>query len=279
MSNWDNKDFENRGADIARTYFAGQGQGGSDLTALVTKTARDNNLNPEQIKRLSRSANKNAFEQKFAFLEGHPDGRVAEFDVANEDAVISSLYKDAAIQTKTASAHYPDLHDERKQVANAQVFEKKASTPEENVEAIRRSLRVDRPDREFMRLEKAADELAVQEKRAEMVWEDNMSALAAATKGIYWNHDEFEKSAIALHGMDVVPELNALRSDKKLAALELTLDKIATIQDRVLASDTQWTKALKTASDNRTAFLQSKAARLTAQSRMNVLRETIRRGV
>ncbi len=278
MSNWDIKDFDSRGADIARAYFAGQSQGGCDLTSLVTKTARDNNLNPEQIKRLSRAANKNAFEQKFAALEGDSNGRVVDFDVANEDAVISSLYHAAASTPKTASAHYPDIADERQVVPDAQVFSKLAASPEENVDAIRRSLGVDRPDREVLRLEKAANELCVREKSAEMRWEDSMSSLEGATKQLYWDHDAFEKSAVALHGATILPELNALRKNKSIPQVELSEEKIAAIQDRVLSVENQWTRQIKIAADSRAEYLQTKAARTDAQSRINTLRETIRRG-
>lgn len=283
MPNWDSKEFDSRGAELARVYFAVDG-GGADLTSLVTKVARDNSLNPEQIRRLARAANKCAFEQKYAALKGNPDGRVVDFDVANEEAVIGQLHADAApSRNKTASVNYPDLPDDRAPaMPEVEVFpvtpQMKVASAREDAEAIRRNLGIDHPDREALRMEKAASEYAVREKSAERRWEDTMHLVEQATRRVYWDHDTFEKNALALHGAHILPELNALRSQRKMPELSLSAEKIAAVQDRVLAEDDEWTQRLRGAADAREEFLRVKAARVTAEERLRELHDAVRRG-
>lgn len=258
MAVWDNKKYDDEATRIAKAFTAGHGQNGAGLTELVEKTARQSGLNPEQIRRLTRVANIRSWEEKFAGMKtAESSDRNVEFELGSEQEVIRRLHGDAAamvnIAIKTASEvvspalAFPDLPNDMDEVRRPLPKEsgtyKRASTPD--------PLEVLRPDIEVLKLLKLADTVEVKMAAARFAWQDAMQSLIEETRKSTWSEDraaEFEKSAVALHGLEVVPELNALRRIRGERILPMTREKVAGLRDRVYGEASRATSLIKTAS-------------------------------
>mgnify|MGYP001302369581 CR=1 FL=1 len=283
MATWDNADFDREATAIAHAYWAGRDQNGAPLNELATKTARDNGLNPEQIRRLCRNANTKAFEQKHASLKGEPD-RTPNFELADPEAVIASLHQTVALaHTKQAAAEYPELRDEFAPPPDPALFaQEKVAMLSHEIDSFlspRRS-----PLVELRRAEKLASELAVERHQLNYAWDDAVSAVAAHARYQGWNHDDFEKNAVALFGADVLPELNAVRHRCRLGALGDGADadevatKLAALQQTWVGVPDAMTAQLKTAMDVRTKFIAVVARQDEVATKIANLKKVVRHG-
>jgi hypothetical protein len=277
MPQWDNKIFDEHASSIVGGFFGSPGD--ATLTLRVTKVARAEDLSAEQVRRLCRAVNRHAFEHDFNGRKQAED-RVVDFDVANEEAVIEALHDDAK-PAKTASVDlYPDLPDARK-VAHLPEHPwsaAKTASAQESLAKLAGHLGEARPDRELVRLQKIADELGVQSCGAVQAWEQAMTGVHQATRGLYFDHDDFEKSAVALHGLDVLPELQSLRRELGLPALRLAEDKLAEVQDRIVATRTPETDRVKVAAEARERYHQITQARDDLAPRLADLRRRLGHG-
>lgn len=261
MALWDNKQYDEEGTRIAKVFAAGEGKGGASLTDLVEKTARAEGLNPEQVRRLTRVSNIRAWEQKFAGMKtaGATDRNV-EFALGDENEVIRRLHGEAAAMVsaavKTASAlhgpepevsGFPDLPDAMDAV--------RRPVPKESGEFAKSAtetpvLASRRPDLEVLKLQRMGDEIAVKVAAEKQAWAGALQALLDESHKVSWTPDaaaDFEKAAVALHGLDVVPEINALRRLRGEGALVLTNEKVAALRDRLYAEPSRATDLVKAA--------------------------------
>ena len=200
------------------------------LTEGVVDTARQENLNPEQIKRLVESVNNLTFLQKF---NGTPTGqdRVVEFETANPNAAIQRLLEDAKTEcnpspdaTKTGSCE--ELPFTRAGLPEALPEEKTAAAPETRS-----------PDKSLtvLKLRKTAELLGEQKYQARIGLTETLEALATRftrTGGVTFH--TFEKDAFYKWGDTAGPYLQLLRQSLRLPTAEYdysTMSKVARIID------------------------------------------------
>lgn len=282
MPAWDNDDFDREASTLARTFWAGHDQNGSALNELATKVARDHNLNPEQIRRLCRNANTKAFEQKFAALKGEPD-RTPVFDLADAEAVISQMHQDvmhAHAKQAEALAEYPDLGNEYAPLPDPVVFARaKVASLQSEIDDQLRPRRS--PIVELRRCEKTAENLRIERGVLDLAWCEAVDGVAKLASYLGWDHDAFEKNAIALFGGDVLPELNAVRHRRKMAALGGDVDpealhaKLASLQQQWIGIEDEPSALLKTAMAAR-----EKYAKILDQEKQNdAVRATLKKVV
>lgn len=281
MALWDNKKYDEEASRIARVFVAGASKGGASLTDLVEKTARAEGLNPEQIRRLTRVANIRTYEEKFAGMKtaGATDRHV-EFALGEENEVIRRLHGEAAAlvgsAVKTASAllgpepefagGFPDLPDAMDAV--------RRPVPKDSGEFVKAAaaqpdpLAPRRPDLEVLKLQRMADEVQVKVAAARLAWRDAMQGLLDESRKVTWTPEaaaDFEKAAVALHGLSVVPEINALRKMRGETPVVLTNEKVAALRDRIYADASRATDLVKAAADARREHaLLEDAARIVA---------------
>ena len=251
MTQWDSKQFDEKALDIARAFDAGRG----DLHDLTVKLAKDKGLNEEQIRRLGRAVNVKAFEQKFASLKGKED-RIVEFDPVDAETVISDLFHGAPVAEKKASASYPDIPNQMRGARGWDVETVKTASMDVYAE-INRSVPKDPPiESQINHWRKVAEDLNVKLAGAEMRWESAMETLVQHSKRLYWNRDEFEKDAMALHGAEVLFELNALRQGAKLVVLEVSEDQAEKLASHLFGEESEDTRLIKGAAEARANFVQ-----------------------
>lgn len=247
---WQQKDYEARATEIAKAYRAGLDIGGSDLPSLVEKTARDNGLLPEQIRRLSRSVNTAMFAEEYGAKTGS-DRRV-DFTPVDEDEVIGrfrTAETRATASVKTAS--YPSLPDprvrpERVKTA-AEVFDPLLPPPA--------PLPVRR-----MHAKAAHERLRTDLGALELRWHGALAKVAHHCDRIGHLHGDFEKNAVAVLGAECLPELAQIRESLKMAASPLTASKVAEVADFLVGVEDEQTRHIQAAISARHEYGRKKAA-------------------
>lgn len=283
MATWDNADFDREATAIARAFWAGREQNGAPLNELATKTARDNGLNPEQIRRLCRNANTKAFEQKHASLKGEAD-RTPNFELADPEAVIQQLHQTIEqASTKHAEAEYPDLSNEYAPAHNGALFaQEKIATLYREVDAALPPQRS--PLVELRRAEKLAQEMTYERHALNFAWDEALSKVAAQTTYQGWNHAEFEKNAVALFGADVLPELNAVRHRCRLPAIAGDVEetevsaKLASLQTLWVGVPDTYTALLADAMKIRAKFATLVEQQQEVSTKIQSLKKVVRHG-
>lgn len=233
---WSQAEYEQRAKAIATSFCAAEDVGGNNLSTLVEKVARDNNLNPEQIRRLSRAANTEVFGMKYASMKTVPDRRV-DFEIVDAEAVISRLQTPSQKTASIRASDYPDLPREGARVQEktaAEIIDPHLAKP---VPVIAR----------WRNLEKLAQELPIELTQLNIRWQSSLNALAEDCRAQGHNHVEFEKNAAGLLGPEILPELNAVRSLLKMERLTTSAEKIAEAQDFLVGVETKETRFLSTA--------------------------------
>lgn len=261
MTAWANSDFEAAAAKLAATFLAGDGNAGASLDELVTKTAREASLNPEQVTRLCRSTNVLAFEQKFATLAGDRDVR---FALADPGAVLNRLFDDASTKTASvAAARYPELPDMWRRDADIEL--EMATTKLACEHAKLAAALPDGPNTEtrWLNAKAAAARHTDEARRCDTAWDVALRAAAPAKLAAL---DAFEKAALAHLGESVVPELNLIREHLGVPAWDLDGEKLAALVDRLEVPATAATRLLKTAVEARLACLDHAARAHAAEA-------------
>lgn len=263
MPQWDSKKFEEKAAEIAHAFLAERG----DLHRLTVKAAKDKGLNEEQVHRLSRAVNVKAFEQKFASLKGKSD-RIVEFDPVDSEAVIGDLFNKAPIAQKTAAAAYPDLNDQLGEFRGWAPTQVKTASVDVRAEVLN-SVPKDPPiESQINHWRKVAEELRVKRAGAEMRWDSAMAELESQSKRLYWDRDEFEKDALALHGSDVLFEINALRQTAKMAALDIPANVAQKLAARLFGEESDATKLIKQAAEARALYAKTETGLSAAEAKV-----------
>jgi hypothetical protein len=266
MPQWDSKKFEEGATKIAREFNSN----GGDLHALTVKTAKEQGLNQEQIRRLGRAVNVKAFEQKFASLKGAKD-RIVDFDPVDPESVISSLFSSSEASEKRAAAVYPDLVDQMKSERGwSPAYEKTASV--DVLGELFGAVPKDPPiESQINHWRKVAEELRVKQAGAEIQWDGAMEELLGHSKRIYWKRDDFEKDAMALFGGDVLFELNALRTSSKLDPLPATYETAEKLASHLFGEETEDTRLIKKAADARQNYMKASKALEIAKTKVAAL--------
>lgn len=262
------EDYKRRAAAIASAFCAAEDVGGNDLATLVEKVARDERLNPEQIKRLGRATNTAVFEAKYAAMRGQAHRRV-DFSIVEPEAVIAKLQlSDGIPAAKLASDRYPalplpplpDLTPPTEKVAA------EARLPSREL-ATRRADAV-----------KLAQDLTTELEVLNLQWQAAVREAAAPCRAMGHDHLAFEKTAVAVLGDDALPELNAVRAALGRPALAATREKLAEARDRLVAAETPGTRRLKVAMDLRTAYGKARESLARVVAVRDALTEEMRRG-
>jgi len=189
------------------------------LEDAVAKYAQAEGWSAEQILRVARKANVGTFEKKFAQMANGSD-RIVDFDTVDGDAVVARLHAAVTKGTKTAAV-YPDIEDE---MAPTQPSLVTAKVPSDfNVKTAMLQEVPEYSDVEkLMHLQDVVGALKTKVAGLQWRWEGMLESLSDQSKQLYWDHERFEKNAMALYGQDVIPELNILRQLRQDDAPELT---------------------------------------------------------
>lgn len=273
MAHWDRNEFDKFATQIVNAFMAAPNS--APLTELVTKTARDNSLNPEQICRLARAVNTQAFNAKFASMKGQPD-RVVDFDLADDQASIAQLFKDASPVEKVAADLYPELSDQLSSHRTPALTPADPTT--KLASAFTAVLGAENPEKQYLHWTKVAGELQLQHRQAEIRWQHTMKQIKEAATGYYWDHDAFEKNAVAWFGERAFPELVALRELRKLPEIQFSMDKFAAAQEFTVGTDTPEIQLLKLAIDARERYVALGVAQQQAGQTATTYREQLLHG-
>ena len=204
---------------------------GVPLHSSITKMARDNSMNPEQIKRLVESANTAAFLNQFKEKTG--SDRMVEFDVADPSKVIDDALGDRPTSgttptiSITISVDKPaeGLHDS---VENENLPQDKISNYQDKVASYEElpvvKLARDESSLQLDTHKKAQLKDSILTKLADCNYRasDLADDIALSFRGIY-TRDKYaglELDALATHGNAAIPALQLVRS-------RLGMDKIA----------------------------------------------------
>jgi len=204
------------------------------LTDGVVKAAQDENLNPEQVKRLVESVNNLTFLKKFSSTQG-PD-RMVEFETASSNAAIQRMLDTAGDLMKGASASkepsntdlMSDLPVTRPDAPEPLEAEKTASTEEPPIS--QRTI-----THAIMKLHKTAEYLAEQKYQKRVQFTDDFQKLAT-----HFTHargpvfEQFEKDAFYTWGDAAGPFLQTLRGSLRMPSAEYnhaTFTKVGRVVD------------------------------------------------
>lgn len=233
MPTWSRAQFENKGAEIARAFVAAGPA--ADLTALAEKVAREQALNPEQIHTLAYTVNRLVFGAKFASMGGAAD-RLVDFDVCRPESIVERLHQQAQAPVKVAAEQYPDLPDAFA-AARGHTHERPAPSHAKLAQELDRHLGgPENHARLAIRHEKIATDLAIEARRLEIERDRHLGEVKTAARYLRWDHDAFERDAVAHYGGDALPELNEVRAARGMAVLpvdEAARAKVASLQDRL----------------------------------------------
>lgn len=241
------EEFLAEGEALARAYCSAKDIGGDDPNALVEKSARDKGLNAEQIRRLGRATNVALFGVKYAAAAGQTDRRV-EFPPVDPETVIAKLQApEPEGPVKLAAEMYPSF-------PTAPGQEKVAEAVTEAPYVSPRVAWVERDNLWRICRDLPNEVGALQEK-----WASTLKPLIATCRGAYHDHLEFEKTAVAVLGEDVVEELNWLRDALKMPRLTAEREKFAEAREYLVGVPNASTEKLKVAMETREAYaVQSK---------------------
>lgn len=238
--NWSVDEFSQRAEALAKSFVAGESVGGTPLTDLVEKVARDSALGPEAIRTLSRETNKAVFAAKYATTTGKQDKRV-DWDLVDPETVIGRLQAREVTAPTLKVASYPDLPDPRPLPPRTKV----AEAPKES-----------RPPIEHLR--KLAKDLPMDLKGLDYRWQEKLSHVLHLADGVTFDREAFEKNALGVLGEGILPELNALRVQRGLPEFDTT--KVAAERERFLGIPDELTRHLLEAHTVRQEYAKKYAA-------------------
>lgn len=263
---WNPQDYTTHADRIADAFMSGLGMGGTPLIDLVEKTARDNALNPDQIRRLGSITNRAVFARKYARDKGQPDRRVDFELVDNEDVIgrIQGASKTAGVAARPAS--YPDLPDPR-----APHLAKLAAEIPSPLHAPSKPSAAKR----YATVAKIASELPIELRILDESWCGDVSELAASFgKTGAQAHRDFELNALGVLGAGVLVELNAVRDKLAMPLIADDPAKVAEAQAWVYGVADEQTERLKRAMATREEYGQAHAMKAHVdQEKADLLKE------
>ena len=259
MARWNEGEFVERAGRIAHDHAVSK----KTINDLSEKVARDENLQPDEIRTLVRLANVATFQELFKGKDASNGGdKMIEFESGDPEAVIHRIVDSAQNQPQTASIHNDKLAswDAPDQMVEKRLGHKFDVAPMEKTAAEMDATYTERPmrrDLAILALRKLASEFEVEAISAGTRWEDAVNKLATEFRkapGYGPVYMSFEKDAFAEHSMDCWPELVGVRDALRLPKMEPPLDKIAELKERHVTDDTRQLKMLKEAVEIRAEY-------------------------
>lgn len=246
---WQPKDYELQAESIAKAFRAGASVGGNDLGTLIEKTARDNALLPEQIRRLGRAVNTAMFAETYTSKTGN-DRRV-DFTPVDAEQLIEKLQSAAApLGGGVKTASYPRLADPR-----ARPIEKTAAQVVDAYLPPTVPVVVERAT-----LLKLSREIPFDMGGLDLRWQEELKKVARACDHDGHLHGDFEKNAAAVLGPDCLPELVQIRESLKMPPGPLTHEKVAAAMDFIVGEENDATRAISRAMGYRAEYGRKKLA-------------------
>lgn len=216
--------------DIESMSFraAEQFKEGTPLHVSIVKIAKDNQMNPEQIKRLVEASNTTTFLNEFKSKDGNQ--RMVEFDVANPDKVIQeALSSEGRSSDKSPSISitisvdpnaglHDSVEDENMPMPELEPSSEKAASYSEGffLQSTEKTASLD-PHTKYQIKESLLTKIADCNYQAE----DIANEIALSYRGIYTQekHASFETDAFSMYGNEAIPGLQLVRNRLGLAKI------------------------------------------------------------
>lgn len=254
MARWNESEFIERAGRIAHDHAVTK----KPLNDLSEKVARDESLQPDEIRTLVRLANVATFQELFKRKD---DGdKMVEFESGDPEAVINRIVSAAQESPQSANIHNDKLASawDAPDMMIAKRLGKAFDEPA--VEKIASDADTERPMRQdlaVLALRKLAEEFDIERISAGQRWESLTDKLAVEFRkapGYGPAFSDFEKDAYADHGMAAWPEIKCVRETLRLSTAEPSHTKVAELQARHVTDDTRPLRTLKQAIDARADY-------------------------
>ena len=252
MPNWNESEYVKRAGEIASQHVNSK----KPLNELCEKIARDENMNPNEIRTLVRLANVATFQELFKRKD---DGdKMVEFDTGDPEKVINNIVSSAGHEQQSANIHNDklaaEIPDQMREVRQGFKFE----LPVEKVASEDAPEKPGRTDLVILNLQKLAEEFEIERQIYGQRWEDQLNKLAMEFRkiGVKTDFEALEKDALATYGEDAVPELTYLGGLLRRVVAVPAPEKLAVLQERHLVEDNKFNALLKTAYDARQEYLR-----------------------
>lgn len=255
MPNWNESEYLKRAAEIAHIHVASK----KTINDISEKYARDNNMNPDEIRTLVRLSNVATFQEIFKNKSQDSD-RMVDFEVGEPEAVIRRIVDAANTPSESANIHNDKLASEVPDMMRLKRFGQLPVVEDLTVKiAHEEPEKLPRQDMVILNLEKLAADFEVERIIEGNKWEQKLAQLAAAFKkapGYGPDFSEFEKDAYAVHAEDAVAELTLVRQLCKMSAQFYDPAAICNFRERRVVENSPELSLLKEAVDAREAYLK-----------------------
>ena len=253
MPAWSEDDYVKRAAEVAAHSVVSK----KSVTDACEKVAKEEALNPEEIRTLVRLSNVAMFQALFKQkdAEGQPDRNV-EFEVGDPEVVIQRLHQAAAEGPQTASIMNDKLSHEIPDLmaAKRRGFELDNSRPKVATDL---EVTPGRIDMVVLNMRKLADEFESRRMSAGYRWEEKLAELNRVfnkAPGYGPSFPDFCRDALSEHGEKVAVELDCMRRDLKLKTLPVDEAERAKLAEFHVAEDSPALTLLKEAYDARMEY-------------------------
>jgi len=251
MALFDERKLEKRATKVVDDFFNEK----RALTEGVTDVAEQDNLNPEQVKRLTEAVNNAAFLRKF---EGANDRMEAsQFEPADAQAALGRMLdaaKDLMVVTE-GQGEMPDTSGEELPITRPEVEPLNPASAEE-MAAVQHEPKLSSAVM-TMRLRKTAQELSDQTYQAKYAFTEEFEKLVTGfTKVGCTDFSSFELDAFYKWGDDAVTPLKMLRQSLRMPAMNYDSGarmKMARVIDSGTPEMQRFQRLLKAAHNYRSA--------------------------
>lgn len=246
MARWTEAEFIERAGRIAHDHAVSK----KPLNDLSEKVARDDNLQPDEIRTLVRLANVATFQELFKRKD---DGdKMVEFESGDPEAVINRIVTAAQEAPQSANIHNDKLASlwTAPDMMVAKRLGRAFDDPAQEKLASDSAPAPMRHDLAVLALRKLAEEFEIERISAGQRWEtltDKLAATFRRAPGYGPSFGEFEKDAYADVGDAAQPELHTVRESLRLPAEPVPAEKIAHFQNHRVVEDTENLRLLKKA--------------------------------
>ena len=251
MPRWNESEYIKHAQGLAEQHLVTK----KSLNELTEKFAQENKLNPEEIRTLVRLANVATFQEIFKKKDG--GDKMVEFDTGDPEAVIRKMVASANEPPQTANISNDKLAGEVPDMMREKRLGKKFDPVPEAEKVAEYSEKAARPDIVVMNLRKLAGEFTLARISAGAKWEEKLGSLAKVFKrapGYGPKFRDFEKQAWADLGSEAAPEMAVLYEELKVPGLQMTSEKLAHLQDRLIVDNTPEIKLLREAHEARQTY-------------------------
>jgi len=252
MPNWNETEYVRRAGEVAKQFATIK----TPLNDLCEKVAREEAMNPDEIRTLVRLSNVAAFQELFKQKEGD---KMVEFDVGNPESVISRIQSSVTDPVQPANIHNDklasEIPDQMKEIRLGRKFDDRVKVAHEDVVE-----RAPRADFVVIAMRKLASEFDVERRMQGNKWEYAVNKLAREYRKLStYQTVPFAKlatDAFSEYGEEIRPELEALLSEARLNIALPEREKVAQLQDRHVSDDYKQLKLLKEAFEAREIYVK-----------------------